>query len=137
MSLRRGACHCGAVQFEVEVAEPLQGSRCNCSICAMKGAVMVYVPLAALRVAAGEDGALASYSFNTGAAKHHFCRNCGIHCFHRTRSDPHLFGINAAVLDGVDVYRDFPVLNVNDGVHHSKDHGGVSRSAGRLLFEPA
>jgi len=41
------------------------------------------------------------------------------------------------VLDGVDVYRDFPVLNVNDGVHHSKDHGGVSRSAGRLLFEPA
>lgn len=137
MSLCKAACHCGAVQFEAEVPEPLAGSRCNCSICAMKGAVMVYVPLADLRVTSGEDGALACYSFNTYTAKHYFCRNCGIHCFHQTRSNPELYAINAVTLEGVDVYRDFPDLNVNDGVHHSKDHAGVTRSAGRLRFEPA
>ena len=137
MSLRKGACHCGAVRFEADVAEPLAGSRCNCSICAMKGAVMVYVPLPALRVTAGEGGALACYSFNTGAAKHHFCRTCGIHCFHQARSDPHLFAINAAVLEGVDVYRDFPEIAVADGQRHSLDNNGVRYQAGILRFEPS
>ena len=142
MSLRNGACHCEAVQFEAEVPEPLAGSRCNCSICAMKGAVMVYVPMAALRITAGEggtkqNGALACYSFNTGAAKHYFCQNCGIHCFHQARSDPHLFAINAAVLEGVDVYRDFPEIAVADGQRHSLDNAGVRYQAGILRFEPS
>lgn len=137
MGLKQGACHCRAVQFDAEVAEPLDGSRCNCSICAMKGAVMVYVPLAALRVTAGEGGALACYTFNTHVAKHWFCRKCGIHCFHQTRSNPELYAINAVTLEGVDIYANFPVLRVNDGVHHSKDHAGVTRTYGRLLFEPA
>ena len=70
-------------------------------------------------------------------AKHWFCRNCGIHCFHQTRSNPELYAINAVTLEGVDIYGDFPVLRVNDGVHHSKDHGGETRTYGRLVFEPA
>ena len=35
-----GSCHCGAVKFTFEDAEPLTGVRCNCSICKRKGAVM-------------------------------------------------------------------------------------------------
>jgi len=136
MSLREGGCHCGAVRFEADVPEPLTGGRCNCSICAMKGAVMVYVPLGSLRVTRGDE-VIATYSFNTGAAKHHFCPRCGIHVFHQPRSDPSIYAINAAVLDGVCPYADFPEANVYDGVHHQKDHGGVTRSAGLLRFEPA
>jgi len=134
MVVKSGACHCRMVQFEAELTEPLEGSRCNCSMCAMKGAVMVYVPLAAVRITAGAD-ALACYSFNTGAAKHHFCPNCGIHCFHQARSDPHLYAINAAVLEGVDVYRDFSEIAVADGQRHSLDNDGVRYQAGVLRFE--
>jgi hypothetical protein len=131
--IRNGSCHCGAVKFEVAFLSPqLDGSRCNCSICAMKGAVMVYVPLEALRVTEGEDS-LACYRFNTGVAKHHFCSHCGIHCFHQARSDPDKYAINAACLEGVSPY-DFTEIPVGDGVHHSLDHGGVRRQFGTLRF---
>ena len=52
---RRGSCHCGAVKFTVQTPAELTGSRCNCSICAMKGAVMIYVPKADLTVSRGEE----------------------------------------------------------------------------------
>ena len=133
--MRKGSCHCGAVQFEVETAESLKGMRCNCSICAMKGAVMVYVPLDALQITRGCDQ-LSCYSFNTGIAKHFFCSICGIHCFHQPRSDPSKYAINASTLEDICPYADFPDIAVSDGVHHQKDHGGVARIAGRLRFDP-
>ena len=132
---RKGSCHCGKVQFEVELPGELHGSRCNCSICAMKGAVMVYAPLEALKVTQGEDS-LSCYRFNTGVARHYFCSNCGIHCFHQARSNPDQYAINAACLEGVSPY-DFAEIPVGDGVHHSLDHGGVRRLFGTLRFEPA
>lgn len=97
---------------------------------------MVYAPLAALRVTSGED-ALSCYRFNTGVAQHWFCSTCGIHCFHQARSDPHLYAISAATLDGVAVYEDFAIVPVADGTHHSLDNGGVRRMAGVLQFEPS
>lgn len=130
-----GGCHCGAVRYRAEVPQPLKGGRCNCSICAIKGVVMVRVPLAALEVIRGRDH-LRCYSFNTGVAKHWFCPTCGIHVFHQARSDPSQYGISAATLDGVDVYADFPEILVSDGVNHVKD-SGQSRLAGRLRYEPA
>lgn len=130
-----GACHCGAIAYQAEVPDPLVGGRCNCSICAMKGAVMVYVPLGALQVTRGCDH-LACYRFNTGVARHHFCPTCGIHLFHQARSNPGIYGINAATLPGVCPYRDFPDVNVSDGARHPKDHEGILLSAGRLRFEP-
>ncbi len=136
MTIRKGSCHCGTVQFEADLPEELGGSRCNCSICAMKGAVMVYLPLEKLRVTAGEDD-LACYQFNTRVAKHHFCRHCGIHCFHQARSDPDLYAINASTLEGVRPYEDFPLVPVNDGQHHQLDHGGERRLSGTLTFTPS
>lgn len=135
MITRKGRCHCGTVQFTVECPdETFHASRCNCSICAMKGAVMVYVPFDAVTVTAGEE-ALSCYRFNTGVAKHHFCSQCGIHCFHQPRSDPSLYAINASTLDGICPYADFADVPVNDGVHHFKDTG-ERRLAGRLRFTP-
>lgn len=136
MVTRKGTCHCGAVQFEVEFpSEELVGSRCNCSICAFKGAVMVYVPVEAVTVTLGRDD-LACYQFNTKVAKHHFCKHCGIHCFHQARSDPEKYAINAATLEGVRPYEDFAEVPVFDGQHHSKDNEGRRLQAGTLRFEP-
>ena len=131
---RNGACHCGTVRFTVDFPdERLVGSRCNCTICAMKGALMVYVPLEAVTVTGGAD-ALACYQFNTMVAKHHFCRTCGIHCFHQTRSDPDKYAINAVTLEGVRPYEDFPEVPVFNGQRHSGDNGGVRTQAGWLRF---
>ena len=135
MRTRQGGCHCGAVRFEARVPEPLRGGRCNCSICAKKGVLMVHVALDDLVVTQGSD-VMATYSFNTGAAKHHFCPKCGVHVYHQPRLDPSIYAINAAALDGVCPYADFPEANVYDGVHHQKDHGEIVRSAGTLRFEP-
>lgn len=132
--LRQASCHCGTVRFTVQLAGPLRGARCDCSICSMKGAVMLGVPLDALEIAQGREH-LTCYQFNTGVAKHWFCSRCGIHCFHQRRSDPTQYGVNAACLEGVSPYYDFPQVPVSDGVHHAKD-SGQARLAGTLRFEP-
>ena len=42
---------------------------------------------------------LQSYTFNTGAARHLFCRTCGIKSFYVPRSNPDGFSVNARCLD--------------------------------------
>ena len=54
------------------------------------------------RLLSGQD-ALTTYEFNTGVAKHRFCRHCGIHSFYTPRSDPDKIDVNVRCLDGVDV----------------------------------
>ena len=128
---REGACHCGAVKFRATLPDGLAGaSRCTCSICRMRGAVSLTA--SAVGVTDGEDHN-ALYQFNTRTAEHHFCRLCGIYTFHRRRSDPRQFGVNAACLDGVSPF-DFADLPVSDGEHHTSD-GHAPRLAGRLRFE--
>lgn len=113
METRRGVCHCGAVEFEVDLPNGLeQIRRCNCSLCRRKGAVMAGVPLDRLRVVKGED-ALRLYTWNTHTAKHWFCGVCGIYTHHQRRSNPNEYGFNIACLDGVDplAFDDIPVGN--------------------------
>ena len=129
---RAGACHCGAVKFAVMLPLELRGSRCDCSICAMKGAVTVGAPLDGLTVFEGKE-LLTLYQFNTETAKHFFCSRCGSYTFHQRRSDPNTYGVNVACL-GLNPYHDFPDVAVVDGIHHSRDTGRM-RIAGRLKFE--
>jgi len=98
-----GSCHCGAVRFEVRTALT-PASRCNCSLCRRKGALMS-PPFAAaeLTITRGEED-LTLYQFNTLVAKHYFCKHCGIYPFHQTRKDPKLWRVNLGCLEGVDVY---------------------------------
>jgi hypothetical protein len=101
-STYRGACHCGRVVFEVD-ARPTSLSQCNCSLCHKKGAIYVKVrEIEAVRVIAGESD-LQTYQFNTGQAKHYFCRTCGIHVFHRPRLDPSRWSVNARCLQNFDL----------------------------------
>ena len=95
-----GGCHCGAVRFRV-TADLGAAEICNCSICTMKGFLLLVVPQERFELVRG-DGALSVYRFNTGVAKHEFCRQCGIHPFYVPRSDPDKIDVNVRCLDGVD-----------------------------------
>jgi hypothetical protein len=75
--------------------------RCNCSICRKKGFLHVIVPPQQFDLLAGRDD-LTAYTFNTGIAKHQFCRHCGIHPFYVPRSDPDKIDVNVRCLEGVD-----------------------------------
>ncbi|RVQ69034.1 GFA family protein [Croceicoccus ponticola] len=126
-----GACHCGGVGFVAKV-DLGSARRCNCSICRMRGAVAVGAKLADFELTRGED-LLTLYTFNTGEAKHYFCRRCGIYTHHQRRSDPTQYGINVACIDGVSPF-DFTEVIVNEGVRHPNDGGGGV--AGILRYEP-
>ena len=94
----RGGCHCGAVTFEVEAPAALLVHECNCSICLMSGYWHLIVPADRFRLLQGA-AALTEYTFNTGRARHLFCRQCGVKSFYVPRSNPDGFSINARCLD--------------------------------------
>lgn len=98
LATHRGGCHCGRVRFEVDAPAALQVLDCNCSICRMTGFLHLIVPAARFRLLSGERD-LAEYTFNTGAAKHRFCRHCGIKSFYVPRSHPDGIDVNARCLD--------------------------------------
>lgn len=100
MSHFKGSCHCGRVQFEIEV-EPFETTVCDCSLCTKKNARMIQVHETDMTISAGEDN-LGLYQWNTGVAKHYFCKTCGIYPFHKKRSVPDAFGVNVYCLEGFD-----------------------------------
>ncbi len=63
----------------------------------MTGFVHLIVPQRDFRLLGGAD-ALAEYRFNTGTARHLFCRHCGIKSFYVPRSNPDGFSINVRCL---------------------------------------
>lgn len=120
LPVHQGACHCGTVQFEVDLPNGLgQLRRCNCSICRRRGAIVASVPLDGIRITAGED-ALTLYQFNTHVAKHYFCSRCGIYTHHLRRSNPNEYGVNVACLDGVNPY-ELGEVEMLDGINHPAD----------------
>lgn len=93
----RGGCHCGAVAFEVDAPARPTVQQCNCSICSATGYLHMMVPAERFRLLHGEE-ALAEYRFNTGTARHLFCRTCGIKSFYVPRSHPDGYSVNARCL---------------------------------------
>jgi hypothetical protein len=93
-----GGCHCGRVRFEVFAPSDPEVVDCNCSICAKSGYLHLIVGPASFRLLSGEDQ-LTTYQFNTGIARHRFCRVCGIKSFYVPRSHPQGYSVNARCLD--------------------------------------
>ena len=135
-NLHNAACHCGAVRFRVRLLDEFNTARrCTCSYCRMRGAIAVSAQLGDIAFVQGQDH-LTLYQFNTGTAKHYFCKTCGIYTHHQRRSDPQQFGINVACLAGVSPF-DFAEVAVIDGVAHKSDTGKAPRVAGVLRFVAA
>ena len=102
MGTYEGGCHCGRVRFRIEVDLALTAiGECNCSICTKKGILHLAVTRECLEILSGAD-ALTTYTFNTGTARHTFCRHCGIHPFYHPRTDPLNYSVNARCLDAYD-----------------------------------
>jgi len=98
MTTHKGGCHCGRVRFEVAAQADIEADQCNCSICRMSGYLHLIVPREDFRLIAGEDD-LETYTFNTGAAQHYFCRHCGIKSYYVPRSHPDGISVNINCLE--------------------------------------
>ena len=116
----KGNCHCGAVVLEVVLSDGMRTARrCDCSYCAKRGAIAVTAPLGGVIVLQGQDN-LTLYQWNTKTAKHWFCKTCGIYTHHQRRSNPNEYGVNVAILDGVNP-RDLGEVPWTDGINHPSD----------------
>jgi hypothetical protein len=98
---RAGGCHCGAVRFEAALPAVVEAQACNCSMCEKLGFIHIIVPESRFHLKKGE-GAITTYTFNTGVAKHTFCSVCGVKSFYRPRSNPDGWSVNARCLDEAD-----------------------------------
>lgn len=104
----QGGCHCGAIRFAFECTSEVEVERCNCSICNMVGFLHLILPKSQFTLVQGEQH-LTEYTFNTGVAKHFFCKECGVKPFYVPRSNPDGISINARCID-----KPGPSLNIVD-----------------------
>jgi hypothetical protein len=126
---RAGGCHCGAVRFEAALPDHVEAQSCNCSICAKTGFVHVIVPESRFRLLRGAES-LETYSFNTGVARHHFCRVCGVKSFYRPRSNPDGWSVNARCLDDAEALDiDIEAFDGRNWEAHAASLAHLSRDA--------
>ncbi len=97
-SWKKGGCHCSAVAWEAETDDDIVIDECNCSMCQMVGFLHLIVPKSKFRLISGEDQLL-EYKFNTGVAKHYFCKTCGVKSFYVPRSNPDGYSLNLRCMD--------------------------------------
>ena len=112
LKIHQGACHCGAIKFEIDAPSQLHAHACNCSICYKSGGDQMIVPASRFRLVCGA-GAITTYTFNTDAAQHTFCKHCGIKAFYTPRSNPDGFSVNLRCLDRT--YVESIVVDTFDG----------------------
>lgn len=116
----KAACHCCAVELDVTLAEGLEKARrCDCSFCARRGAIAVSAPIDGVKIVKGLDN-LTLYQWGTKTAKHYFCKTCGIYTHHQRRSNPNEFGVNVAILEGINP-RQLGEIPWVDGINHPSD----------------
>lgn len=118
-----GRCHCGKVAFRIEGETPQKLTRCTCSFCSKRGALIAYFSTQQFRLeTSGDEDAV--YRWNTKLVAHHFCSECGMATF----SDSPAFetdgswdkvtrriGVNARLFDGFDAAT--AAVDVIDGKH--------------------
>lgn len=123
---RAGGCHCGSVRFEADLPNRIEVENCNCSICRMSGNIHIILSASRFRLLRGEE-ALETYTFNTGVAKHRFCRHCGVKSFYIPRSNPDGFAVTWRCLD------DWDKLDVQidefDGVNWKANAAGLAHKS--------
>ena len=126
----KATCHCRAVELDVTLTEgPEKVRRCDCSFCARRGAIAVSAPIDGVKIVEGSNN-LTLYQWGTKTAKHYFCKTCGIYTHHQRRSNPNEFGVNVAILEGINP-RQLGEIPWVDGINHPSDTKS-SRRADKL-----
>ena len=74
-----GSCHCGKTAFRIDGDLPAQLTRCTCSFCAKRGALLAYYQPSQFQVTTAAGDAI--YRWNTKLVAHHFCSECGCATF--------------------------------------------------------
>lgn len=105
-----GSCHCGKVAFSIEGEIPQKLTRCTCSFCSKRGALLAYYEPGQFKLTTPESNT-ATYRWNTRQVAHVFCPTCGC----STYGDSPAFqmdgswdgktrriGVNARLFDGFD-----------------------------------
>ena len=116
----KATCHCRAVELDVTLTEGLEKvRRCDCSFCARRGAIAVSAPTDGVKIVEGSNN-LTLYQWGTKTAKHYFCKTCGIYTHHQRRSNPNEFGVNVAILEGINP-RQLGEIPWVDGINHPSD----------------
>ena len=115
----RGACPCGAIQFEADLDLSRPSYRCNCSICRRTRFWPAVARDGGVRLLQGE-AELTLYRFNTGKNHHYFCRQCGVRPYGVGNDTPigKMYGVNLGCLEGVGEAElaAIPIVYV-DGMH--------------------
>lgn len=119
-----GGCHCGRVRFEVEAPAKIEALECNCSICAKSGFLHLIVPRSRFRLVQGEEF-LTAYTFNTGVARHLFCKVCGVKSFYIPRSNPDGYSVNVRCLEPGTISE--VAVKPFDGRHWEENAGRLAR----------
>lgn len=96
--LHTGDCHCGKVHFEFLAEDAVVVQDCNCSMCQRVGYLHLIIPRSSFKLLTSWDE-LTEYTFNTGVAKHYFCRTCGVKPFYVPRSNPDGISVNFRCVD--------------------------------------
>jgi len=119
--MKKLTCHCGGVEIQVKLPETgfEKLMRCNCSLCKRRGYIMTPVNPENFKLVKGQD-LLTLYQYHTKVAEHYFCSNCGIYTHHKMRSNPNMYGINVACLEGVKPF-ELENIGINDGENHPLD----------------
>ena len=123
-----GGCHCGRVRFKV-TGDLSRVVECNCTMCTKKGILHLIVAPEAFELVQGREE-LTTYRFNSGIARHTFCRHCGIHPFYVPRSDPDKIDVNVRCLEGVDLSKlrpePFDGLNWEESMKKRRESGSTT-----------
>lgn len=72
----KGSCHCGKTTFEIDGSIPAQLTRCTCSFCAKRGALLAYYTPQQFKLTTPPANE-ATYRWRTKTVAHHFCPECG------------------------------------------------------------
>lgn len=124
----KGSCHCGAVRYEVDLADGATGGRCNCTVCTKISQLGSVVKPEAFALIAGAES-LGEYVWGGKISTRYFCKQCGVHCFgkgHLAELGGDYVSVNLNTLDDLDP-RDVKVVYW-DG-RHNNWHAGPRDSA--------
>lgn len=106
MTTRRieGACHCGNVHADIELArapETYSPRACDCDFCRQHGAAYFSDPQGALRIGVRDAQLLGRYRQGSAIADCLFCRRCGVLIGIAYEQEGRLFAtLNSRIVEG-------------------------------------